>query len=101
MSKNNMYKAPEYIAKSTCETIQRALVYCRNYTLGTNPSIKQINEIMVAIHAIPEMLYNWNENKLKEIILHLECFDSEKWENAPNLKKYFEEALKRNYEEGT
>jgi hypothetical protein len=80
---------------STCETLHWATVYCRNYTLQDSPSSKQINDLMEAIHEIPMMLFRWQEDKLDEIKLHLECFDSSKWEGSPNLVVYFEQALKR------
>lgn len=89
-----MAQAPDYVIKALCNTLHWATVYCRNYTLGENVSIKQINEIMEAIHEVPNMLFRWDDNKIDEVKLHLGCFDSSKWGGAPNLVAHFEESLK-------
>ena len=87
-------KAPYDVSVAITKTIKWALVYCRNYTLGPAPDIKQINELMEAIHDIPDHTYRWRQDSLDEIRIHLGCFDHTKWPGSPNLVEYFENELK-------
>ncbi len=88
-------KAPDYILEAVMDTLEWAMVYCRNYTLREKPDINQINELMEAIHEVPNIASRWPEGALDEIKLHLGCFDYEKWKDSPNLVSYFENAIER------
>ena len=88
-----MKEAPRHVFKAALDTIKWATVYCRNYTLKPDADIKQINELMEAIHDIPDQLYRWDNNGLDSIRLHLRCFDHTKWTGSPNLERYFNDAI--------
>ncbi len=45
-------KAPENIQIATIETLQWAMIYCRNYSLISDANMEQVNELMEAIHDI-------------------------------------------------
>lgn len=89
-------KAPEDISIAIAKTIKWALIYCCNYTLENNPNIKEINELMEAIHDIPDHPYRWAEGSMNIVKNHFACFDNTKWPNSPNLVKYFENQLSNN-----
>ena len=90
-----MNEAPKPIMKATLRTLKWAMVYCRNYTQSKKPNLNQINELMEAIHDIPDQLYRWNDDSMDRLKLHLRCFDSNKWNDSPNLLIYFENELER------
>ena len=73
-----------------------ATVHCRNWTCQDDVPIKKINDLMEAIHAIPEMMINWEHHDIDEIKLHLGCFDHNAWGDGPNLIGIFEDELTRN-----
>ena len=52
-----------------------------------------INELMEAIHDIPQQLTAWAPDGLDTLRLHLRCFDSKKHSEAPNLVLFFEDQL--------
>jgi hypothetical protein len=71
-----------------------AFIYCRNITLSPEKDRrKEVNEIMEAIHEVPDFLKSWQLHDLKELRLHLSCFDSTKWVGSPNLLKIFDAKL--------
>lgn len=85
--------APDNIVEAVLETLKWAMVYCRNYSLNENADIKQINELMEAIHEVPGITLRWKHDSINEIKMHLACFDYIKWEGAPNLVRYFEDQI--------
>ena len=76
-----MVLAPEPVLKAALMTIHWATVFCRNATLRPDVPVQMVNDLMEAIHAVPEMLMYWKEGyTLDAIILHLSCFDERSWE---------------------
>lgn len=57
MNNEGINEAPKPIIMATLSTLKWAMVYCRNYTLSKDANIKQVNELMDAIHDIPDHLY--------------------------------------------
>jgi hypothetical protein len=89
-----MQQAPQAVLAAALFTLHRALVHCRNVTLSPKIDRRQeVNEIMEAIHEVPDFLANWQLHDLKELRLHLSCFDSTKWVGAPNLVRLFDAKL--------
>jgi hypothetical protein len=86
--------APEPILRAGNDTISWACIFCRNQSLTEGMSLKMVNEVMEAIHAVPQMLTNWSGHDLAEVRLHLGCFSSSRWPDAPNLVLYFDQKLK-------
>jgi hypothetical protein len=86
-------QAPQTILAAALSTLHLALIYCRNITLSKEDRRKEVNEIMEAIHEVPDFLANWQLHDLKELRLHLSCFDSKKWIGSPNLLKIFDAKL--------
>ncbi len=72
---------------------QHALVYIRNFTYDENCDPGLINELAEAVHEIPNMLLNWNDTRMEELILHLKGIDRKKYPNAPNLEQRFRDIL--------
>jgi hypothetical protein len=89
-------QAPENIQIARIETLQWALIYCRNYSLKPDADMDQVNDLMEAIHDIPGTLLRWPDGAIEIIKLHLSCFNYKKWEGAPDLASYFEHSLDRN-----
>jgi hypothetical protein len=89
------------VLRAACDVIGWAMIHCRNWTLRENTPYRQINELMEATHAIPEMIWQWedegwDEEKLvSEIRLHLSGFDPKKWDDALDLVARFDDALQR------
>jgi hypothetical protein len=86
-------QAPPKILEAGLLALHRAQVHCRNITLAKEDKNKEVNEIMEAIHEVPDFLANWQLHDLKELRLHLSCFDSTKWIGSPDLLKIFDEKL--------
>ena len=89
-------KAPDYVIEAVMDTLKWAMVYCRNYTLQEQVDIQQVNQLMDAIHEVPSILCRWPDGALEEIMVHLACFNHTKWNDAPDLVKYLENAIERN-----
>lgn len=89
-----MQQVPQTILNAALFILHRALVHCRNLTLSPKEDRhKEVNEIMEAIHEVPDFLANCQFHDLKELRLHLNCFDSTKWPGSPNLTKIFDMKL--------
>lgn len=96
-----MATAPEPYLSAGLDTVRCALVCCRNWTLNDAASVKQVNDLMEAIHEIPAMLMNWRPDSLDEIRTHLGCFQFEHWRNltgetgvsVPDLVAWFDQRL--------
>ena len=89
-----MQQVPQAVLDAALFTLHRALVHCRNVTLTPNEDRRQeVNQIMEAIHEVPDFLANWQLRDLKELRLHLNYFDSTKWVGSPNLLKIFDAKL--------
>lgn len=89
-----MKLAPEPILRAGNDTVSWACIFCRNQTLRDGASSKMINELMEAIHEIPRMMFDWGRHDLKEVRIHLGCFNSSHWTGAPDLVAYFDNRLK-------
>ena len=85
--------APEPILRAGNQTIHWACVFCRNQTLSKEVSVQMINDIMEAIHEVPQMLVDWEHHDLAEIRMHLRCFKNSRWPYAPDLVVYFDQKL--------
>ena len=85
--------APDDIVEAVLETMKLTMIYCRNYSLNEDADIKQLNELMEAVHEIPGITLRWKSDSLREIKLHLACFNHQKWEGAPDLVRYFENQM--------
>lgn len=97
-----MSLAPDPIVRAACDTVHWACVFCRNATLREGVSREMINEIMEAIHEVPVMILHWDERTLWEIRTHLGCFHADRWPEAPDLERRFNERLKEfGYQEET
>ena len=70
-------------------------MFCRNYCIDENANTKLVYEMMDAVHDIPDQVYRWSDDGVEQIRLHLACFNHTKWEGAPDLVQYFNDALKR------
>jgi hypothetical protein len=89
-----MQQVPQTILNAALFTLYRALVHCRNLTLSPKEDRRQeVDEIMEAIHDVPDFLANWQFHDLKELRLHLNCFDSTTCSGSPNLTKIFDMKL--------
>jgi hypothetical protein len=88
--------APPEILAATLFTLERACVYARNLTLGDGADVRQVNELMEAVHELPHFLANWSDDTLSELRLHLSCFDHSKFPGSPNLLALFNSRLENN-----
>ena len=66
-STSKMQLAPEPILNAVLYTVHLATVSCRNWTLFDGISREQINELMEAIHELPQMARNWDHHDLDEL----------------------------------
>ena len=97
----NMAVAPDPILQAGLETLRTALICCRNWTLHDDASIRQVNDLMEAIHEVPAMLMNWDGHDLSELKTHLNCFHASHWRHkmdedeihVPHLVTLFEQSL--------
>jgi len=89
-----MSVAPETILKAGNATVHWACVFVRNQTLREGASTKMINEMMEAIHAVPEMLIHWRSDMLNEIRIHFSGFQASRWPGAPDLVGFFNKRLR-------
>ena len=77
-----MAVAPEPYLSAGLDTVRRALICCRNWTLSESASVKQVNDLMEAIHEVPGMLLNWQPHSLDNLRTHLSCFQFQHWRDA-------------------
>ena len=96
-----MPTAPEPYLTAGLDTVRWALICCRNWTLNDDVPVKQVNDLMEAIHEVPAMLINWRSDSLDEIRTHLGCFQFQHWRNltgdtavsTPDLVAWFNRRL--------
>ena len=74
-----MATAPEPYLSAGLDTVRWALICCRNWTLADSACIKQVNDLMEAIHEVPGMLMNWQPHSLNDLRTHLGCFRFKHW----------------------
>jgi hypothetical protein len=96
----SMALAPDPILSAGLESLRFALICCRNWTLRDDVPIRQVNELMEAIHEIPGMLANWEGHGIDELRTHFGCFDTRRWRTVmddgavvPDLVALFEQRL--------
>jgi hypothetical protein len=53
-----------------------------------------INDVMEAIHEVPQMLIDWERHTLAEVRTHFGCFPASRWPGAPDLVAYFDRKLR-------
>ena len=85
--------APSYVMRAALETVSWLCIYGRNQSLNPACEIKEINELMEAVHEVPRMLMSWNERRMREIRIHLGCFHSERYPGSPDFVAYFDRRL--------
>ena len=85
--------APEPVLRAALDVLGQACVFTRNATLSQDVSVKMINDLMEAVHDIPSQLSNWDDKRLETLRLHLRCFDSSLYSDAPNFSDRFEMLL--------
>ena len=88
--------APEPILRAALDTVSWACIYARNQSLRDSCNVKELNELMEAIHEVPRMLMTWSDDRLREVRIHLGCFDSKRHLGSPDLVAYFETRLAEN-----
>jgi hypothetical protein len=89
-----MNPAPEPILDAALLTLHRALVHARNLTCRPDTdTAKHVNDLMEALHEIPDFLAHWDLHDIDELRLHLRCFDHTRWPGAPNLVQLFDSTL--------
>ncbi len=79
-----MAVAPAPILKAGLQTLHFAMVCCRNWTLRDDVPMKMINNLMEAIHEVPEFLADWDRpgSGMDALLLHLSCFDAGRWKKT-------------------
>jgi hypothetical protein len=92
--------APPAILEAALQTIHRACVMARNCTLPGHEDAAKANSLMEAVHEIPNLLTNWNADRLREIQNHFSCFESQEWPGSPDLTLIFNDRLAANKEAG-
>lgn len=98
MSSANPKFAPPEVMEAALHTIYRACVDARNCTLPGFENIEKANSLMEAVHAVPVMLYDWHEGRLRELRNHFGCFHHEDWPCSSNLVSNFDDRLAANME---
>jgi len=93
MSQSHSRFAPREILDAALFTLRQACVHSRNLTLGDGTDIRQVNELMEAVHELPHFLVNRSDDRLNELRLHLSCFDHTKFPGSPNLLELFNTRL--------
>ena len=93
MSQPSPRFAPPDVLDAALFTLKRACVHARNLTLGEDADIRQVNELMEAVHELPHFLADWSDERLSELRLHLSCFDHSKVPGSPNLLALFNSRL--------
>jgi hypothetical protein len=85
--------APSYVMRAGLETVSWLCIYGRNRSLDPTCEIKEMNDLMEAVHEVPRMLMSWNERRLREIRIHLGCFHTERFPGSPDFVAYFNRRL--------
>lgn len=85
--------APPHVMRAGLETVSWLCIYGRNQSLQPECQIKEMNDLMEAVHEVPRMLMSWNEGRLREIRTHLGCFHSERFPGSPDFVAYFDRRI--------
>jgi hypothetical protein len=85
--------APQPVLRAALDVLGNACAFARNATLSPNVSVKMINDLMEAIHDIPSQLTTWDDERIETLRLHLRCFNSEIYPEAPDFLGRFEMLL--------
>lgn len=85
--------APDPILRAGLDTVSWACIYARNQSLNESCNVKELNEVMEAIHEVPRMLMSWSDTRLNEVLIHLGCFCSNRYPGSPDLVEYFKKRL--------
>lgn len=85
--------APSHVMRAGLDTVSWLCVYARNKSLNPACEIKEMNDLMEAVHEVPRMLMSWNDGRLREIRIHLGCFPSERFPGSPDFVAYFDRRL--------
>ena len=94
-----MSMAPDPILKATLETLSWAVTTCKNWTYSPGVPVKLINDLMDAIHNLPDFVMNWERHSLAELLTNLSYIDTEGWRErapqfpAPDLVAVFKDRL--------
>lgn len=88
-----MTLAPEPILRAALDTVGWACIFIRNQTIREGAPTKMINDVMEAIHEVPQLLTHWRPDSLATVRIHLDCFPASEWQDAPDLLAFFEQRL--------
>ena len=81
--------APPEVLAAALVTLKSACVRARNLTLAADADVRQVNSLMEAVHEVPHFLANWSDDRLRELRLHLACFDHSQFPGSPSLVGIF------------
>lgn len=85
--------APPHVMRAGLDTVSWLCVYARNKSLDQECKIKEMNDLMEAVHHVRMMLMSWNPNRMRELRNHLGCFNPEYHPEAPDFVAYFDRRL--------
>jgi len=86
--------APERILRAALRVIHVAAYTTRNWTLRSDVTRKQINDLWDAVHEIPALVCRWRDGAETELLMYLDEYDN-KWPD-PRLRVIYEDELRRN-----
>jgi hypothetical protein len=90
--------APDPILRAGLDTVSWACIYARNQSLNESCNVKELNEVMEAVHEVPRILMSWSDTRLREVRTHLGCFSSTRYPGSPDLVAHFDKRLAENEE---
>jgi hypothetical protein len=80
-------QVPSPVVQASLHTLYMATVMARNLTIrGRECPLALINDLMEAIHSVPQMLMRFDDHTLRDIVLHCSCFDAERWRTQPGIR---------------
>ncbi len=85
--------APPHVMRAGLDTVSWLCVYARNKSLNDQADIRELNDLMEAVHEVPRMLMRWSPDQLKRLRIHLGCFHSDRYPGAPDFVAYFDRRL--------
>jgi hypothetical protein len=83
--------APETVLRAALEVVYFAAVTTRNWTYNDDVSRQQISDLWDAIHNVPILLRDWQEDSEAELLSYLGGYD-QKWP-SPRLRAFYKRAL--------
>lgn len=87
---------PTEVLEAALFTLKRACVHARNLTLDADADVRQVNSLMEAVHEVPHFLTDWSDDRIRELRLHLACFNHSRFRGSPDLLRTFNTRLNDN-----